>query len=72
MVSGNFTKNDSKNRKSNYSQVSFISSREGFPPLPQLPYQLNAPRPHSSHFFGVLLRASRGSETVGRGGERET
>ena len=50
----------------------FISSREGFPPLPQLPYQLNAPRPHTSHFFRALLRASRDSEIVGRGRERET
>ena len=35
----------------------FISSCEGFPPLPQLPYQLNGPRSHSSHFFRALLRA---------------
>ena len=53
-------------------RVLFISSREGFPPLPHLPYQLNAPRPQSSHFFRALLRASRDSEIVGRGGERET
>ena len=52
--------------------VLFISSRQGFPPLPQLPYRLNAPPPHSSHFFRVLLKVSRDSEIVGRGGERET
>ena len=37
-----------------------------------MPCRLNAPRPHSSHFFRALLRVLRDSEMVGRGGERET
>ena len=53
-------------------RVLFISSQEGFPPLPQLPYRLNAPPHLSSHFFRALHIASRDSEIVGREGERET
>ena len=53
-------------------RVLFISSHEGFPPLPQLPYRPNAPSQLSSHFFRALRRASRDFEIVGREGERET